>query len=79
MPTLHVKTNELVMTKILTFLDSLSRKGDEIEVLDNKICTYEKRFIDQALEDIRKGRTFSIDEVERELLGASHKFRQILR
>jgi hypothetical protein len=70
MPTLHVKTNELVMTKILTFLDTLSRKGDEIEVLDNKICTYEKRFIDQALEDIREGRTYSIYEVEQELLGA---------
>lgn len=70
MPTLHVKTNEQVMTKILTYLDSLSRKGDEIEVLDNKIYAYEKKHIDQALKDIREGRIYSIDEVERELLDA---------
>jgi len=70
MPTLHVKTNEQVMTKILTFLDTLSRKGDEIEVLDDNIYAYEKRYIDQALEDIREGRTYSIDDVERELLDA---------
>lgn len=38
MPTLHLKTNEMVMTKILTFLDSLSRRGDEI--LDDKICAF---------------------------------------
>lgn len=70
MPTLHVKTNEKVMTKILTFLDTLSRKGDEIEVLDNNIYAYEKRYIDQSLEDIREGRTYSIADVERELLDA---------
>jgi hypothetical protein len=58
------------MTKILTYLDSLSRKGDEIEVLNNKIYAYEKKHIDQALKDIREGRTYSIDEVERELLDA---------
>ncbi len=68
MPTLHVRTNEQVMTKILTFIDSLSKKGDEIEVLDNKIYAYEKKYIDQALKDISEGKTYSIEEVEKELL-----------
>jgi len=36
MPTLHVKTNEQVMTKILTFLDSLSGKGEAMEVRTTK-------------------------------------------
>ncbi len=64
MQTLHVKTNEQVMTKILDFINDLSRNGDEIEVLDNKEYTYEKRLIDQSLEDIKEGKTYSIDEIE---------------
>lgn len=70
MATLHVRTNEQVMTKILTFIDSLSRKGEKIEVLDNKIYAYEKKHIDQALKDISEGKTYSIEEVEKELLDA---------
>jgi hypothetical protein len=70
MQTLHVRTNEQVMSKILTFIDSLSRGGDEIEVLDNKIYAYEKKYIDKALTDIRKGNVYTIEEVEKELLDA---------
>jgi HEPN domain-containing protein len=64
MLTLRVKTNEQVMAKISTILDTLSRKGDEIEIMDNAIYAYEKRYIDRALEDIREGRTYSIEDVE---------------
>ena len=70
MQTLHIKTNEQVMTKILDFIDNLSREGDEIEVLDNQIYAYEKQQIDRALKDIEDGKTYSIDDVEKELLNA---------
>ena len=70
MQTLRIKTNEQVMTKILDFIDNLSKQGDEIEVLDNQIYAYEKQQIDQALKDIEDGKTYSIDEVEKELLNA---------
>jgi len=70
MQTLHVRTNEQVMTKILTFIDSLSRIGDEIEVLDNNIYAYEKKYIDKALTDVREGNVYTIKEVEKELLDA---------
>ncbi|NIM16345.1 MAG: hypothetical protein GTO45_30480 [Candidatus Aminicenantes bacterium] len=71
MQTLHVKTNEKVMTKILDFINTLSRQGDEIEVLDDKIYAYEKQQIDQSLQDIKEGKVYDIEEVERELLNAS--------
>jgi hypothetical protein len=70
MQTLHIKTNEQVMTKILDFIDNLSKQGAEIEVLDNQIFAYEKQQIDQALKDIEDGKTYTIDEVEKELLNA---------
>ncbi len=70
MQTLHIKTNEQVMTKILDFINNLSRQGDEIEVLENQIYSYEKHQIDQALQDIEEGKTYSLDEVEKELLNA---------
>lgn len=70
MQTLHIRTNEKVMTKILDFIDNLSRQGAEIEVLENQIYAYEKQQIDRALQDIEEGKTYSLDEVEKELLNA---------
>ncbi|MCP5050693.1 MAG: hypothetical protein GY940_26255 [bacterium] len=68
MQTLVVKTNDLVMAKILGFIDTLSMEGAEIEVLDDQRYAYEKRLIDQSLAEINEGKTFSFDDVEKELL-----------
>ncbi len=70
MQTLHIKTNEQVITKILDFIEDLSKRRAEIEVLDNKIYDYEKQLIDRLLKDIEEGKTYSIDDVEKELLNA---------
>ena len=70
MQTLRIKTNEQVMMKILDFIDNLSKQGDEIEVLNNQFYAYEKQQIDKALKDIEDGKTYSLDEVEKELLNA---------
>ncbi len=70
MPLLHVKTDEQAMNKILGFIDTLSRDGAKIEVLDDKIYAFEKTHIDRALKDIEEGKIYSIDEVEQELVGA---------
>jgi len=37
---------------------------------DNQIYAYEKRKIDRALQEIEDGKTYSLDEVESELLNA---------
>ena len=71
MPLIHVKTDEQAMTRLLGFIDTLSRDGANIELLDDKIYTYEKTHIDRALKDIEEGKVYPIDEVERELVGAS--------
>ncbi|MCU0286564.1 MAG: hypothetical protein MUF15_09205 [Acidobacteria bacterium] len=68
MQTLHIQSNEQVMTQILDFIDNLSRRGAEIEILDNQIYDYEKQKIDQALQDIENGKVYSLNEVEKELL-----------
>lgn len=70
MPVLHVKTSDEVMPRILGFIDTLSREGADIELLDNKIYAYEKKQIDRSLKDIEDGRIYTIDEVEQELVGA---------
>ncbi len=70
MQTLVVKTNDPVMTKILGFIEILSREGAQIEILDDHGYTYEKRLIDQSLADIEEGKTYSFEEVENELLNA---------
>lgn len=70
MQTLHLKTNEQVMDKILGFLDILSKEGAEIDVLDDLSYRYEKKYIDNALEDIKNGAISSYEEVEEELLSA---------
>ena len=70
MQTLCIQSNEQVMTRILDFIANLSKQGDDIEILDNQIYAYEKQKIDRALQDIEEGKTYSLDEVEKELLHA---------
>lgn len=65
--TLHLKTSEQVMTKVMDFLNRLSKQGADIEIIDNKVYEYEKNLIDQSLRDIEEGRTYSIEEVEKRL------------
>ncbi len=70
MQTLHVKTNEQIMTRILDFINTLSREGADIELVDDRVYAFEKGLIDRGLQDIRNGETYSIEEVEQELLRA---------
>lgn len=70
MPVIHVKTSDQAMIRILGFIDTLSKEGADVELLDNKIYAYEKKQIDRSLKDIEDGKVYSIDEVERELVGA---------
>ena len=71
MQTLHLKTDEQVMTRILSFLDTLSKEGAEIDVLDNLSYKYEKIYIDKSIEDIKTGAVRSFEEVEAELFNAN--------
>lgn len=58
MPTLHLKTNEMVMTKILTFLDSLSSARDQLRDVkayisnDNRVAA--SKHVKRVIERIKK-------------------------
>jgi predicted metallo-beta-lactamase superfamily hydrolase len=68
MQTIHVKANERMVARILDFINTLSKEGEEIEILDSKILAFEKYYIDRSLQDIEEGKVYPIEEVEEELL-----------
>jgi hypothetical protein len=70
MQTLCIKSNEQVMTGFPDFIADLSQQGVEKETPDNQIYAYEKQKIDRALQDIEEGKTYSLDEVEKELINS---------
>lgn len=68
MQTIHVKANERMVARILDFINTLSQEGEEIEILDGKILAFEKYYIDRSLQDIKEGKVYPVEEVEKELL-----------
>jgi hypothetical protein len=68
MQTIHVKANERMVARILDFINTLSKEGEEIEILDSKILAFEKYYIDRSLQDIEEGKVYPLEEVEEELL-----------
>lgn len=67
MTTLHINVSDSVTQKVLAFLDSLSQKGEEIEIIDDKLYRYEKKGIVKGLEQLKKGEVYSSDELLKEL------------
>ncbi|MFA7084441.1 MAG: hypothetical protein WC141_07900 [Arcobacteraceae bacterium] len=66
MQTLHINTSNVVANEILAFLENLSKKGKEIEIIDDKIFQFEKKGINTALLEEQKGEVFSSDELLKE-------------
>ena len=65
--TLHVNTTNIVSQKILKFLESLSIKGEKIEIIDDSIYQFEKKQILNSLEQIKNGEVYSSGEIIDEL------------
>ena len=65
--TLHLNASESVSQKILSFLESLKKQGESIEIIDDSIYKFEKNGILQGLEQVENGEVYSSDELLKEL------------
>jgi len=65
--TLHLNASESVSLKILSFLESLTKQGESVEIIDDSLYKYEKAGIVKGLEQIENGNIYSSDEILEEL------------
>lgn len=65
--TLHLNASENVSQKILSFLDSLSKQGESVEIIDDSLYKYEKAGILKGLEQIQSGNVYSSEDIIKEL------------
>ncbi len=65
--TLHLQASESVSEKILSFLESLSKQGEKIEIIDDAVYKFEKEGILKGLQQIEEGMSYTSDELLKEL------------
>jgi len=65
--TLHLQASESVSEKILSFLESLTKQGEKIEIIDDTVYKFEKEGILKGLQQIEEGKTYTSDELLKEL------------
>ena len=65
--TLHLNASESVSQKILSFLESLTKQGELVEIIDDSIYKYEKAGILKGLEQIENENIYSSEEILKEL------------
>ena len=65
--TLHLNASESVSQKILSFLDSLTRQGESVEIIDDSLYRYEKAGISKGLDQIENGDYSSAEDLLTEL------------
>lgn len=67
--TMHLNVSKSVSQKVLAFLESLSEKGEKIEIIDDSLYQFEKKGILRGLQQVAKGEVFSsnqlLDELEK--------------
>jgi len=61
--TLHLNASESVSYKILSFLESLTKQGESVEIIDDSIYKFEKAGIAKGLEEVENGNVYSSDEL----------------
>jgi len=65
--TLHLSASNSVAEKILSFLESLKKEGESVEIIDDTLYKYEKDGILKGLSQAQKGELFSAEELIEEL------------
>jgi len=65
--TLHLHASESVSQKILSFLESLTKQGESVEIIDDSIYKFEKSGIVKGLNQIENGEVYSSDKILEEL------------
>lgn len=63
MQTLHIYGDDMDVQNVLRYINELSTKGSEIEILDNTVFNYERKMVSIALSQIEKNEVYSTDEV----------------
>jgi len=59
--------SQSVSEKVLAFLESLTEKGEQVEILDDHLYQYEKKGILKGLQQLENGEVYSSDELLSEL------------
>ena len=65
--TLHLNASESVSQKILSFLESLTKQGESVEIIDDSLYKYEKAGILKGLQQVESGEFTSAEELLKEL------------
>lgn len=63
MQTLHIYCDDTDVQSVLRYINELSTKGSEIEILDNTVFDYEQKAVSIALSQIENNEIFSTEEV----------------
>lgn len=63
MTTLHLNVSEGLVESIYSFLDSLPKDGESVEIIDDKLYQYEKDGILRGLEQLKDGDVYLSDDV----------------
>lgn len=65
--TLHLNISENVSRKVLEFLESLSEKGEKVEIINDALYQFEKKGISKGLQHVEKGEIYSSEQLLKEL------------
>jgi len=65
--TLHLNASESVSLKILSFLESLTKQGESVEIIDDSLYKYEKAGILKGLTQVDNAEFSSSEELIEEL------------
>lgn len=68
MQTLHLRAENGTIETIMSMLNQISQKGEEIEIIDNLTYTKEQIMILEALKQEKKGETIEHETLWNELL-----------
>ena len=65
--TLHLNMQESASQKVLAFIESLTLKGDKVEIIDDTIYQFEKKGILKGLQQVENDEVYSSQELLSEL------------
>lgn len=61
--TLHVNMSESVSLKVLAFLNSLTEKGEKVEIIDDTLYQFEKKGILKGLQQVEQGEVYTSEQL----------------
>lgn len=68
MQTIHIRAENKAFETIMEVINTISKDGGNIEIIDNRVYQEEQKIIFQALLEEQKGEVFEHDEMWNDLL-----------